>query len=299
MPTPQEAAAARLAALAALQEGLAGRISEAERILYEGLLTQLQTTLDNPERLTGLLAEFTQLVHLPLLTYYGQSLLTLPALQEAYFTALDGSVDYALLRTPLRGWLERAFGIDAAGTPVAGGFLSTFANDTGWNRALLQYAYTAQASGMGLAEYRAGLEDLVLGGANGGLVAQLHRESADSFSQADRVLQGLAADELGLDAALYQGGLIDSSRPFCKVRNGKVFLRSEIARMGTKADTYGGYTNKSKGEFSGKPASGYAPLVDAGGYSCRHSWNFISNTVALSLRPELKENEKGVLYVSE
>ncbi len=297
--SPSQAAAARLAALDALREGLTGRISEAERILYDGLITQLQATLDQPERLAGLLSEFAQLVHLPLLTYYGQSLLTLPGLQQAYFTALDGSVDYALLRTPLRGWLERAFGIDAAGTPVAGGYLSTFAADTGLNRALLQFAYTAQASGMGLSAYREGLEELVLGGANGGLLAKLHRESADSFAQADRVLQGLSADELGLDAALYQGGLIESSRPFCKVRNGKVFLRSEIERMGTSADAYGGYSNKAAGEFSGKPSGGYSPLVDAGGHACRHSWNFLSNTVALSLRPELREGPDGRLVIGE
>lgn len=296
--TPFEAAKQRLAALESLQAELRGYLTEADRRLYEGLLARLADTYDKPELIPQLLAEFTQLVHLPLLTYYAQSLLTLPGLQEAYFTALDGSVDYKLLRAPLRAFLERTFGIDADGTPLPNGYLSTFLNDTGANRALLQYAYQAQASGMGLDAYRAGLEDITLGGASGGLLSKLHAEASDTFSQADRALQGLAADELGLEAALYQGGLIASSRPFCKIRNGKVFLRSEIEKMGTKADTYGGYTSKKDGEFSGKPAA-YTPLVDAGGYSCRHAWHFVSNVVALSLRPELREDEKGRLVIGE
>jgi hypothetical protein len=294
--TPQQAAAARLAAIEDLEKQLTGYLREADRLLYEGLLLRLQDTYDKPELIPGLLSEFAQLVHLPLLTYYGQSLLTLPGLQEAYFTALDGSVNYTLLRAPLRGFLERTFGITAEGNPVAGGYLSTYVADTGINRALLHYAYTAQASGMGLDAYRAGLEDLVLGGANGGLISKLHKEAGDNFAQADRALQGLAAEELGLQAFLYQGGLIDSSRPFCKVRNGRVFLRSEIERFGTSKDPYGGYTNKAAGEFSGKNPD-YQPFLSLGGYSCRHGLHGIPNLIAMQLRPELKEDEKGRLVI--
>ncbi|KAA9333394.1 hypothetical protein F0P96_10520 [Hymenobacter busanensis] len=299
--SPEEAARQRLAAIQSLEDELAGHLSAIQRRLYEGLLLRLQDTLDKPELLPGLLAEFTQSVYLPFVAYYGQSVLTLAGLQIRYFSAVDGSTNYAALRRPLEAYLRQSFGIDAAGNLTPAGYLATFVGDTSAQRALLQYAYRSQAAGVGLREYQQGLSDLVQGSSDKptqGLYHQLHRDAPDTYQRADRALQGLAAEELQLQAALYQGGLIDSSRPFCVARNGKVFLREEIARFGTAKDTYGGYSNKKAGEFHGKNAD-YNPLTDAGGHNCRHGYHFIPNSVAMRLRPELKEDGKGVLYIGE
>lgn len=97
---------------------------------------------------------------------------------------------------------------------------------------------------------------------------------------------------LGLDYAIYQGGIIDDSRDFCVERNGKVFTREEIQLFGTSQDTYGGYTNKSAGEFKGKfkPSTKvYDPETDLGGYNCRHHLGWITYELAVQLRPDLKK----------
>lgn len=294
---PIEAARARLLAIEALQTALAGHIDAAQRELLAGLLTQLQQTLDDPLTLAPLLAEYTQAVAVPLALAYAESLLTLPSLQIDYFAAL-GMTNYAALKRPLSAFLETKFGITAAGGIVPGGWLSTYAvPDQQVLRHLVEFAYQAQASGVGLTEYRAGLTQLVTGGPKGqGLVAQLYQEAADTYNQADRALSQLAAKELGLTAYLYQGGLIASSRAFCVARDGKVFLDYEIARFGTKRDLFGGYTNKADGVFSGKPEP-YDPATDLGGYNCRHGINPIPNLVALRLRPGLAADAKGRLYV--
>ncbi len=125
---------------------------------------------------------------------------------------------------------------------------------------------------------------------------RLYEQSYDDLNRADRVLQGMAADRLGLKAYIYQGGLIKSSRPFCVVRNGKCFADFEVAAFGTKADKFGGYTNKADGLFSGK-SEPYEPLADAGGYNCRHGLHAVPNVVALRMRPDLAENDKGELYL--
>jgi hypothetical protein len=285
--TPTEAAAQRLAAIANLQAQLAGHIDTAQRELLRGLLARLEDTYADPSTLAAILAEYQATV----------ALLTLPLHTATYFAALDVA-GYQQLRAPLASFLEQRLGITSTGQPVAGGWLSTIIGDTTAQREVLTYAYQAQASGAGLEAYRAGLTDLVAGSNNAtqGLIGKLYREAADSFNQNDRQLQQLSAQRLGLTAYLYQGGLIASSRPFCVTRNGKVFLDWEVEAFGTKADAYGGYTNKAEGLFSGK-SQPYDPFVDCGGWNCRHGLHAIPNLVALRLRPELAENNRGELYL--
>lgn len=294
--TPEQAARARLQAIEALQAQLSGYVDTAQRELLSGLLTRLQETLDDPLALAPLLAEYTQAVAVPLALAYAESLLTLPGLQVDYFASL-GLTNYAALKRPLASFLETRFGITAAGEIVPGGYLSTLVGDTTAQRALLQYAYQAQASGVGLAGYRAGLEQLVVGNGPGkGLMHALYQEAYDTYNQADRALSQVAAKELGLQAYLYQGGLIKSSRLFCRKRDGKVFTDFEIARFGTSKDAYGGYTNKAEGMFSGK-SEPYDPVVDLGGYGCRHGLSPIPNVVALRMRADLGEDKDGKLYI--
>jgi hypothetical protein len=295
--TPTEAAAQRLVAITDLQAQLAGHIDTAQRELLRGLLARLEDTYADPSTLASILAEYQAAVALPLAVFYAQALLTLPLHTATYFAALDVA-GYQQLRAPLASFLEQRLGITSTGQPVAGGWLSTIIGDTTAQREVLTYAYQAQASGAGLEAYRAGLTDLVAGANNAtqGLIGKLYREAADSFNQNDRQLQQLSAQRLGLTAYLYQGGLIASSRPFCVTRSGKVFLDWEVEAFGTKADAYGGYTNKAEGLFSGK-SQPYDPFVDCGGHGCRHGLSAIPNLVALRLRPELAENDKGELHI--
>jgi hypothetical protein len=102
------------------------------------------------------------------------------------------------------------------------------------------------------------------------------RWTADIYSQYQRVGANEIRKDIGLRFAIYQGGLIESSRPFCEKRNGEVFHEDEIKS----------WVNL---DFKGKPESGYDPVTDLGGYNCRHRLDWISDELAFSLRPELKE----------
>ena len=299
MPSPEQLAAQRVAAIEALEAQLAGHVSEAQRLLYEGLLARLQDIHADPGILPGLLAEYTNTVLLPLAGFYAEQLLALPGLNVEYFAGLE-LADYARLRAPLTSFLTQRLGVDAAGAVVPGGYLSLLQGDTTVAKQVLTYAYQSQASGAGLTAYRDGLNALILGGDATalGVVQSLYKSSGDDFAQADRMLQTIAAKELGLSAFLYQGGLIVGSRAFCKVRNGRVFVDFEIAKFGTSKDSYGGYTNKAEGLFSGKPDP-YDPMTDCGGYSCRHHWHGVPNVTALRMRPDLGESEKGELYIKQ
>lgn len=112
------------------------------------------------------------------------------------------------------------------------------------------------------------------------------------YDRYDRQTTREYSTAMGLDYAIYQGGIIKDSREFCEVRNGLVFTREEIQKFGTSADTYGGYTNKSTGDFKGKfkPSTKvYDPETDLGGYNCRHHLGWITYELAVQLRPDLRK----------
>jgi len=94
---------------------------------------------------------------------------------------------------------------------------------------------------------------------------------SDMYSQIDRAIANQNALKLGLNYAIYEGGLTNTSRDFCKDHNGKVYTRDEI--MAFKPETN---------------LPNYNPIQDMGGIGCRHHLNWIPHTVAAILRPDLK-----------
>jgi len=106
------------------------------------------------------------------------------------------------------------------------------------------------------------------------------------YDKTENVMGKQVASQEEMHFAYYQGGIMAKTREFCEVRNNQVFHISEIAKFGTSSDEYGGYTNKSAGEFQGK-TDVYDPFIDLGGYNCRHRYFYISNEAGFSLRPDL------------
>lgn len=100
------------------------------------------------------------------------------------------------------------------------------------------------------------------------------RWTHDIYSQMQRVGANKIRIGLGLTHAIYQGGLIATSRDFCDERNGKCFSEKEIMQW-------------SSLRWEGKPEVGYNPIIDCGGYNCRHRLDWISDELAKRLRPDL------------
>lgn len=171
------------------------------------------------------------------------------------------------------------------------GFLDSFVKDPTLLNKLKQLTYTSITSNtVTLKQYSDSIKKLVTGSkkVEGAFTRHFKTFATDTFAMYDRVTNTEFADQLGMDYALYQGGIIESSRPFCIARNNKVFTRDEISKFGTNKDKYGGYEDKKTGEFQGKPPS-YDPFRDCGGYNCRHTLNFITKSLAERMRPDLKK----------
>jgi hypothetical protein len=133
-------------------------------------------------------------------------------------------------------------------------------------------ALMSKPDGISLSELREQLYDKVV---NKGMAQKYYsRWTHDIYSQYQRVGANQVRKKLGLKYAIYQGGLIESSRPFCEQRNGKVFSEEEIEK----------WINLN---FEGKPDVGYNPIADLGGYNCRHRLDWISEELAKKKRPDL------------
>lgn len=85
----------------------------------------------------------------------------------------------------------------------------------------------------------------------------------------DRETQLFYADRLNLNYALYSGTIKNNTRPFCKHRAGRIYTRAEV----------NGWNNQ---QWAGKIEEADVKSV-AGGYKCRHSFNWITETTAKAI----------------
>ena len=170
-----------------------------------------------------------------------------------------------------RGWL----GIDG-GTTTENGYLSTLIKSEIVKNQIKDFALKSVTGQQGWADAKRNLQTLINGDKDGSLGAlqKYHRNFAyDLFSQVDRATAKTYADDLKFEFAIYEGGLIETSRDFCKKHNGNVYHKSEIM------------------EFDPKVAKqpNYNPFTDLGGYGCRHTLNWIPNSLALMLGADAKK----------
>ena len=173
------------------------------------------------------------------------------------------------------------------------GFIDSFIKDKTVARTVKQTVLSNVINGTPIKELTKALRITIEGETGGSGVLQNHFKTYvyDSYSKFDRETGNQFAVQLDLNYAIYAGGLVERSRPFCIERNGKVFNRTEIKRFGTSKDTYGGYTNKSKGEFAGKWSKAqnrvYVPETDCGCNNCGHGWNWITYELAKRMRSDI------------
>lgn len=109
----------------------------------------------------------------------------------------------------------------------------------------------------------------------GVLESRFHQQANNVFTKVDRGIQRSVSSDLGFRAAVWQGGLITTSRPICVRLNNTVITFDELEALRNQ-------------DWQGKPDV-YDPFIDVGGIGCRHVLDFISDELAIILRPELKE----------
>lgn len=112
---------------------------------------------------------------------------------------------------------------------------------------------------------------------SGVLDRQFKRFAYDTYQQYDAAYNKKLAEEFNMKYFVYQGGLVKDSRDFCAAHNDKVWSVEESKEWPTWTPAEGEYP--ASWEIKAKDRNSvpsymdypeYDPLVDRGGYNCRH-----------------------------
>jgi hypothetical protein len=103
-----------------------------------------------------------------------------------------------------------------------------------------------------------------------GLVESWFRTTAfDTFAKVDRSANNEMAVELELNWGVFSGGIIKTTRPFCRCKNRGIYTRDKVKE----------WINE---DFAGKTPN-YDPFTDMGGYNCRHLFDWVDEITAKAM----------------
>ncbi len=185
------------------------------------------------------------------------------------------------------------------GEIIAGGFLETLIQDTSLLTELKNFMAKSVAAQVKTKDFIKGLNDIIVGIEDkpGGIQKQIDRFAHDLFMQYDSAINNVMAVELDMNSFVYQAGIIETTRDFCAAHDSKVWTRDEAALWPqwtpSQGDYPAGYVIKQKDpdeipSYINYP--GYAPLIDRGGFRCRHRIAWIPEELADIYRAKEKKS---------
>jgi len=278
----------RVAEIEAMQAAFQKLVSETGTELYERLLASLEKIYNKPLQFAFAYKEFEKKEYKSLIEALAEDLITIGTLNNDYFAEVSEFTanKFNPIKKQVGTFLLDRIGLTSSGKAVQDGFIDLLSNDKTVQRTIQTYVYNAKASNVGLKGFQKGLKQLLVDSEEsiGEITRFANTFAIDLYQQADREIQLEFSNRLELDAFLYAGGLIESSRPFCKERNGKVFLKSEGKQW-------------EKLDFAGKGKNYVWTML--GHNRCRHTMSYLNNRMAMQRRKDLAEDENGKLYVKQ
>ena len=221
-------------------------------------------------------------------------------LSEKYFNVvLSGNLParFEKIIASTNKLINLRIGLDG-GKPVRSGFIQSFLDSNTTGTELKQMISKAVTSNMNMKDLVKLLKEKITGTdkSPGIMDRQFQRYAYDLYQQYDAAYNAVLGNEFGFNYFIYQGGLIEDSRDFCAAHNNKVWSKEEAEMWVRWTPSMGeypaGYEVKAKDLYS-VPSymsyPGYDPLIDRGGYNCRHALGWISDDIAFSMRPDLKD----------
>ena len=141
------------------------------------------------------------------------------------------------------------------------------------------------STGSGFVETVKALRLAIVGGEANGTITDgklsryVKQIASDAFAIADRTYNNQVSQELQLEFYAYVGGIIDDTRDFCKVRNGKYFHEKEVESWINGGGDHAGNPEPNvewQGQYRGTNDGTIFNLC--GGYNCKHTLMPVSIT---------------------
>ena len=197
------------------------------------------------------------------------------------FKAIQESVDAAM---------RKRLGIDTDGVATKDGFLSQLFRTEPARDEVKKMVSKAVSAGIPMRKLKAQLQVKVAGTKETAGVLERHIGTfvMDTYQAADAITNQEFAKRLDLRYFIYSGGLIETSREFCRKRNNKVFSTDEAAEWESDPTL-----PRTKAERDSGVVTDYVPLQDRGRWNCRHRILYITEEEAMLRRPDLEHKVKA------
>jgi hypothetical protein len=290
MPTQKELSDLREAYLLRREAALENKVSRLGIKLYDkvferylialqqqdGKLIYSQVNLNLIQGLDRVYALFNQVDNLPVIDGFFKDLNGITPLNEKYFKNIQKSGVRAEAEV-VTSVVQKKLGLQG-GQPVAGGFADKFINDKTLLKKIKKQTTQAITKGQSFQEFRQTLKKTIQGTSevkgSGGLQQYYRNYAYDTYQKVDRLNQDLFAKELGLRYFIWAGGLVSNSRPLCRLANGKIIDKTTYSKL-----------KYSDLKISLREGVGpeWNPMNDLGHYGCRHTKNYITDSVARQL----------------
>lgn len=196
------------------------------------------------------------------------SVTSIMSFNQGYFQALDGNARTLKIMPKVKDFMKGWLGIKGDVVEPNGYLDKLIANDPA-KIAVKNTAMKVVIGQEGFENAKKQFQTLIDGNKDTlGAFEKHHRNFAfDLYSQIDRATSDVIRNDLGFVFAIYEGVLVERSRKFCIEHKGKVYHISEIKKMKPKEAI----------------PPNYNPITDAGGFNCRHHWNWISTALAKAM----------------
>jgi hypothetical protein len=291
MPYSREQIKARITVILKKQARLESLVINLQDDFFNEVLINYDFMIKSGRNYSQFFAKFTKDYHVPILKKLIEDLRYIIEDTSSYYLQESDLKDVEGIVKTVETSLLTDLGISQTGSILPDSYFADIVTDTSIKRTfragLLKFGTQRTMTN----EHKAILESYIKGDTKSlGLFESFYSKEDrsggnifDNYQRADRLANDRFSTELGIQAWIYVGGLIDSSRPFCNERNGKIFLANEIESWRDIS-------------FQGKPKTGYEPKIDCGGYRCRHTLSGLGNSTAMRLDNTLREDKKGKLY---
>jgi hypothetical protein len=269
----------------------------------DGQILNTAKNLKLIEKLDSLYTDFNKTIQTGVVKDLGESLVSLNKFNNNYFGELtlnevtQKRFDQVSAKT--NNLISTRIGITPKGKVNNGGFLDSFITDRTLLTDLKQTVIQNVTGQQSMVDFKKVLKDKIVGNdqVSGGFEKYYRTYAYDVYQEYDRAYGKQMADEFGMDYALYQGGLINDSRDFCRDHENHVYTREEVGNFGkwTYAKAEHITTFNDPGKQEGVPSyiekfPNYDPATNCGGFNCRHQLSWITKSAAIRLRPDLAEN---------
>ncbi len=234
--------------------------------IKNGKIVNSAANLKRINKISGLKKFINEVINLSMYEYYDKSYRGLETRTTPYFDLLGatGKNDKKVIGN---------------GKISIDGFLNSLFDNNDIARQLQSTIRTAINSNREVSELNTLLTEQIKGKEDKfGIVQNFHYKNGgyDSFQKYTRTLDEGFSKVLNLNYAIYAGGKIKTTREFCLSRSGKVFNRETIEGWNSQ-------------QWQGKIEGGDV-LIDAGGYNCRHDYDWISYELAKRINKDIQKS---------